>query len=132
MAMQPMELPSHEFISQLVRDDPAEYEKLRRELLESLIDSAPGHLKPRLRGMKFRLDSLHQRAGPALGTAVRAYEMMWQSFQAMNEDLQDFLRIASQLNRSHGNASTGAEANLKPSARILEFRARLRSGRETV
>jgi len=71
---QPLELPTHEFLSQLMRDDPLAYESFRRELIESLIDSAPARSKQRLRGIQFRVDSLRRLSGTALGSTLRIHD----------------------------------------------------------
>ena len=44
LANQPLELPSHEILSQLALNDPHEYEALRHNLINKFIDSAPERL----------------------------------------------------------------------------------------
>ena len=71
----PTELPSHEELSQLARDDPQAYETLRRALVENFIDNAPDKYKKRLRGIQFRVDHQRQLSHTALGSTVRIYKL---------------------------------------------------------
>ena len=83
-------LPVHDELVQLLRRDPDAYEALRQELIDDLIDQAPVELKPRLRGLQFRIDGVRRVSQSALGTTVRIYEMMWRSFLVLNDELSAF------------------------------------------
>ena len=118
------ELPSHEFLSQLVHDDPAAYEALRRELIEGFISSAPERLKLRLNGIQFHVDSLrHLSRGSALGATVRIYQLMWKSFSRLNHNWQELVQIHDEYENRAGPGLTAAYVP-RTSARILEFRPR--------
>jgi len=118
------ELPSHEVLSQLARDDPEAYEALRRELVEGFIQSAPERLKDRLNGIQFQVDSLRYLSrGSALGATVRIYKLMWKSFHSLNHNWQDLVRIRDEY--EHRQVPNLAAAWVAPSsARVLEFRPR--------
>lgn len=127
MKRQPLELPGHEELSQLARDDPQAYEQLRRELVEDFIDSAPAKYKTRLSGIQFRVDCERQLSHSGLGSTVRVYKLMWQSFLGLNRRWQDLVRTKEEYENWHD--STAAECLPQESARILEFQPRLQ--RET-
>ena len=92
-AHQPIELPSHEVLSELARENPQAYEDLRRELIDRFIESAPERLKPRLSGIQFRVDCVRGLSRSALGATVRVYEMMWESFLRLNVNWQDAVQL---------------------------------------
>jgi len=110
----PLKLPSHEFLAELARDNPDAYEKLRLELIESFIASAPERIRPRLHGIQFRVEYERRLSRSALGTTVRLYEMMWESFLCLNESWQDVVHL------KEPGAETPAPLP-RESARILEF-----------
>jgi len=118
---QPLEIPSHEVLSQLAREDPHAYEALRRELLESFIESAPARHKRRLRGIQFRVDHERRLSRSALGSTVRIYQLMWQSFLCLNSEWQDFVRLYEEYESDQESTVAAAYAP-KGTARIIEFR----------
>jgi hypothetical protein len=121
----PLELPSHEQLSQLACDDPRAFEMLRRELVESFIDSAPSRLKSRLRGIQFRVDGVRRLSRSALGSTVGVYQLMWTSFLRLNCAWQEVVRLKEEGMVTH--ASMVALHQLpNGNARILEFKPRPR------
>jgi hypothetical protein len=128
-AHSPLELPSHEVLAQLARDDPQAYEAYRRQIVESFIDSAPERLKSRLSGIQFRVDSVRQLSrASALGATVRVYELMWKSFQHLNEVWQDFMPTENGRGNFCDSRYSKAPAKkhmAKQEARILAFRQHL-------
>lgn len=118
MSSPPRNLPSHQALSKLARDDPDAYEVLRRDLIDSLIDNAPPHLVPRLKGLQFRIDGIRRLSKSGLGSTLKIYEMMWQSFLDLNEGWQDLVRMKS------GQAVVSPNGHAPvASARILHFRS---------
>lgn len=119
MSSPPRDFPSHEVLSKLARDDPDAYEVLRREMIDSLIDNAPPHLVPRLKGLQFRIDGIRRLSKSGLGSTLKIYEMMWQSFLNLNEGWQDLVRMKA------GQAAISPDSHAPvASARILHFRSR--------
>lgn len=119
MSTAPKELPSHEVLSQLARDDPDAYEALRREMIDSFIDSAPPRLTPRLKGLQFRIDGIRRLSKSGLGSTIKIYEMMWQSFLGLNGTWQEMVRVKA------GQASPSPAGYAQISnAQILQFRSR--------
>jgi hypothetical protein len=121
VARPPMELPSHEVLSRLASEDPQEFERLRRELVESFIDSAPSRLRHRLSGIQFRVDGVRRLSRSALGSTVEIYQLMWQSFLRLNGVWQDVVHLRdATMGVCPPTFASGATAPV--SARILEFR----------
>ena len=120
---QPLELPSHEVLSQLAQDDPQAYETLRREVIEGFIDSAPEGIKFRLRGIQFRVDSVRRLSRSTLGSTLRVYTLMWESFLRLNDGWQDLLRMTNGGKTASGHAPA-ADFVPKAGARVIEFRPR--------
>jgi hypothetical protein len=116
----PLELPSHEILSKLARDDPQAFESFRRELLDTFIENAPERLKPRLSGLQFRVDHERRLSRSALGSTVRIYELMWKSFLRLNYEWQDTVRLKDGLIDAGGSKLTATTAP-KKSAKILGF-----------
>lgn len=83
----PRENPDHETLARLAREDPEAFERLRRDLLDGLIDRAPDHLKPRLLGLQFRVDQVRQLAHTPLNATIRISELMWKSFLSLSDEL---------------------------------------------
>ena len=121
----PLELPSHELLSQLACNDPRAFELLRQELVESFIDSAPARLKSRLSGIQFRVDGLRRLSRSALGSTVGVYQLMWSSFLRLNSTWQEVVRLKE--GGIEESASTMTCCPLPSgTGRILEFKPRPR------
>jgi len=58
-----------------------------------------------------------------LGSTVKIYELMWESFLCLNQGWQNTLRMKNEYENSQGSMST-AECDPGASARIIEFRPR--------
>jgi hypothetical protein len=108
-----LELPSHNFLAQLARDDPPAYEALRCELIEGLVDSAPEGIKPRLRGLQFRIDGIRRLSPSPFSAAGKIFSLMWESFLRLDEELS-YVRGS----RREKKKVPGTDA------RIIEFRPR--------
>jgi hypothetical protein len=125
---QPLQLPSHEFLARLARDNPPAYEALREALIARLIDTSPASVKTRLRGIQFRVDHLRRLSGSPLGATLRIYALMMDSLVRMNDGWQEMGAIQA---RYRGWHRPELPVTLpKPSARILPFRLRT-SGERT-
>lgn len=118
-----LELPCHEVLSGLARNDPAAYEALRCDLIEDFINSSPEDVQARLRGIQFRVDGARQISRSALGATLRVYELMWESFLDLNHGLQDLVET-QRRSVSGVEPDPIAQAASKESAQVLEFRPR--------
>ena len=104
----------------MARDDPVGYEEFRREIIENFIDNAPERLKPRLRGIQFRVDCLRQLSTSSLGATVRIYELMWGSFLALNSNWQEFVRIKDGVSRTRYSSGSAGKHPAR-NAQVLQF-----------
>jgi len=120
---QPVELPSHEILAQLARDDPQAYEALRRDVIERFIDSAPANMKARLRGIQFRVDYVRQLSRSELGATVRVYKLMWESFLSLNDGWQNLAHAKARHADTRESSSADAYVPAR-SAQLFEFRPR--------
>lgn len=99
------ENPDHETLSRLAHDDPAGFERLRRELVEEMIARAPDRLKGRLQGLQFRVDQVRRLAHTPLNATIRISEMMWTSFLSLRDEL----------------SGRAGPARPRPPAEVVEF-----------
>lgn len=120
-----VELPSHEFLSQLAFNDPQGYEAWRREVIEQFISSTPARTRSRLRGLQWRVDCLRRPSRCALGATVQVYQMMWSSFLELNEQLSEF--SCELHDRTETEPPKPAPATEKD-ARIIPFAPPARQG----
>lgn len=117
-------LPSHEVLAQLALDDPRAFEDLRSAMIEACIARAPQKIQFRLRQLQFRIDGIRRRSRSPLGALMKIQALMWDSYFALNQELQDFVR------HKHGAANRPGEkietlACPPRNARIIEFPKRM-------
>jgi hypothetical protein len=114
------EFPDHETLSRLAVESPSAFEDLRQQLIEGLINTAPGRMQARLRGVQFRVDSIRRLTHSSLGATVKIYALMWNSFLEMDQQLRDFV-VLTRTN-SYRPVSAIAESQPYHSAKIIQFR----------
>ena len=117
----PLDLPSHDELAQLARNDPQAFENLRSELIASFIEHAPPRHKTRLSGIQFRVDCERRLSRSPLGSTVRVYKLMWESFLSLNGNWQALVRAKEEF-ESPADAAPAPLCEPLPSARILDFR----------
>lgn len=94
MSHQAMNLPEHDRLAQLAREDPEAFDALCRDVIDDTIDHAPERIQVRLRGLQFRIDGIRRLSRSPLGATVKIYALMWDSFLQMNHKLQDLVAPA--------------------------------------
>jgi len=107
-------LPEFEVLREMAENDPEGLERLRVELCDQLIQSAPEAYRRKLRGLQFRVDMERRRAKNPMAACIAISAMMHDSF--------DQLRQA--LNEAAGNASTtvgGSRRDSAMEAKVLPF-----------
>lgn len=118
---QSVEIPCYEILAQLARDDPAAYEKWRREVIEHFIESTPAHLQRRLRGIQFRVECLRRGSRSALGATVKIYSLMWNSFIVLNDEWQEL--VQGSASSADGRKSLPSRrSGCEKTAQVIEFR----------
>lgn len=89
-----IELPSHQALSRLAREDHEAFERLRHELIEQLISHAPAQKQLMLRRLQFRVDGIRARSGSTLGATIKISALMWESFLLLNKNLHQLADTA--------------------------------------
>ena len=67
-------------LSRLAKEDPEEFEKRRKELIEELIDSAPKELKQMLGHLQWKCDAIIQSSKAPLQSCLRMNSMLMDVF----------------------------------------------------
>jgi hypothetical protein len=108
--------------------DPVAFEARRKEALESVIESAPASLQPRLRGLQFLVDMERARAGSDLAACLKAQSMMWDSLHRLRDALAELSGV-----QRYGAPGAVARKQFEPRrATVIPFRqvSRLASDRQ--
>ena len=108
--MMDQDIPNFDTLLHLAENDPSQLEQIRQRLATRTINSAPKYLRPRLRGLQFKIDSTRQLAKTPLSACIQLSGMMHQSF----EELREVLNRASSAPREITVAP-------QPSATIINF-----------
>jgi Protein of unknown function (DUF3135). len=90
---------------ELAKRDPDGLERLRIQQINQLIESAPEHLKARLKGLQFQIDCkrrLHNKS--PLGSCIEISRMMMDSLLSLNETLQSLYIDEGHTKPPHNNA----------------------------
>lgn len=89
-------LPDFDTLRDLARNDPAGLEQLRLALCNKVIDEAPLHAKPRLKGLMFQINARRQLSNTELEACEDISEMMNESLQRMQAMLKDLRTVQSE------------------------------------
>ena len=109
----PLETLAFEHWSALAKSDPQAFETARRELIESVILSAPTDIQPRLRGLQWQIDRLRELHHP-LGACVKISSLMWHQVVGENGLLANVQRLGT---RSINRPVASSSATILPFAR---------------
>jgi hypothetical protein len=60
----------------IAKESPSEFERLRQQAIDELIESAPPERQARLRGLQWRIDQERRNRTP-LSACIRISKMMW-------------------------------------------------------
>ncbi len=110
----------------LHRADPQAFEARRKAALAAVIDGAPEHVQPRLRGMQFRLEMERARAGSDLAACLKAQSLMWDSLTRLRDALEQLSAAALPVRRVPDRTAQGTSG--PPAAQVIAFP---RSGRRS-
>ncbi len=92
-------LPCFDELALLYKQNPEQFERLRAQLIEQLILSAPQRMQQRLRGLQFRIDMERRKARNPIAACVRLTQMMRDSLvelEAVLSNPAEFLRLREQ------------------------------------
>lgn len=106
-----------EYWRDLAKKDPDAFEQKRAEAIEAFLTDVPSEeLKRRLRGLQWRVEIERKRSYNAMDSAIRIYDMMWDSVARNYEELQ---KLAAMLDPSMDSPAPEQQV----SAKVLPFNA---------
>ena len=109
------DLPDFDKLREMAQHDPEGLERLRVQLCDQLIQSAPEAYRRKLRGLQFRVDMERRRAKSPMAACIAISSMMHDSFD----------RLRQVLNEAAGNATStlgGTPHGNTTEAKVLPFR----------
>ncbi len=109
-------LPEFEKLRELAQNDPAQLERLRIQLCDQLIQSAPESMRRRLRGLQFQIDMERRRAKSPMAACIAISGMMHESFDKLRQAVNE---VAGNAHPSVGRNLS--EANGSVEAKVLPF-----------
>jgi hypothetical protein len=80
-------IPGFEQLAELASKNPEAFEKLRRDICKSYIDSTPPKIRVRLEAFQFRVEHEIRRAKTPLAGIIKLSAMMHDSLYLMNQKL---------------------------------------------
>ena len=84
--------------SEMARNDPDAFEKMRLRAIEAAIDSAPEANRERLRRLQWRIDQERRLAGTPMAACLRISRMMWRAVlgpNGLNDRFAELQRLVS-------------------------------------
>lgn len=107
------ERPAFDSWANLARENPKAFEVKRVLVLEQAIRDAPERVRPRLRGLQWKLDRIRETSATPLAASLRMYRLLWEYVAGPG----GLLARLQALDDPAIAAGTGEK-----SAKILEFR----------
>ena len=116
-----LSLPDFDTLREMAKHDPEGLEQLRLQLCQRVIDNAPAHAKPRLKGLMFQIESRRRLAANELEACEDVSRMMHDSLKRMQAMLKDLRAMQSEsIMLSSKHFSPASEE--RPKAKVLPFR----------
>lgn len=110
-----------DYLKELAVSNPTEFEKVRANEIEKLIQSANEDTQRRLRGIQFQVDAQRKiHKDSPMGACVAISKMMHQSFEGLRCELNQHFNGHDPL--SGHSANTNEQVAEKGSARVIQFR----------
>ncbi|MBK8973204.1 MAG: DUF3135 domain-containing protein [Hahellaceae bacterium] len=95
-AVMKKELPEFDVLLDMASKRPEQLEKLRAELIEDIIASAPERLQRRLRGLQFKVDATRQMSRSPMASCIKVSQMMHESLHDLRGALTGLQQMESQ------------------------------------
>lgn len=77
------ELPDHDALSIIAKENPERLEEMRRHFIEEHINSAPEYMQRRLRGLQFQIDGLRRIHKTPISRCVAISKVMHDSLDRL-------------------------------------------------
>lgn len=108
-------LPDFETLLKMNEEDPTSLDKLKKELIEEIIQEAPEHSQKRLRGLQFQIDSEIKISKNPMEALMKISSRMHDSFLQLRDVLNDVSNLRS--------GSTVKTVSIeKKEAKIMDFK----------
>ena len=81
--------------ARLASEDPDSFEAARRLMIDSLIETAPGPVQARLRGLQWQIDQVRTMTPTPLGACVKISKLMWEKLLGPEGLVEHMERLGS-------------------------------------
>lgn len=78
------DLKNFDQIKVLAQTNPEALERMRRQAVDKIINSAPEHMQRRLRGLQFQIDCKRNAQKSPMGACIAISRMMHESLHKLN------------------------------------------------
>ncbi len=95
----PAELPTVDDLLKLAKENPEALEAYRLGAVESLINSAPQNMQPRLRGLQFQIDAKRRLSKTPMAACLEISRMMFDSLHELNDLLNNQVGHSQRVRR---------------------------------
>jgi len=89
-------------LSGLYQSDPAEFERLSRQLIRQTIENFPEHHQKRAQGLQFRIDCMLSRYHDPVARMNRMVEIFWDYFQQFHDAFHNPEKLLSEQRSNKG------------------------------
>lgn len=100
----------------LAQQDPAAFEDMRRQHIDSFIAGVPEEKRRRLKGLQWQIDQTRSLARTPMASCIAISNMMWDSLYQLNQQQRELTQTASVKQADRPAAAA--------TSTILPFRAR--------
>jgi len=80
-------LPSHDELMLIARENPERLERIRHYFIEKHIQAAPERMQRRLRGLQFQIDGLRRIHKSPMGSCIEISKLMYESLGKMRDTI---------------------------------------------
>ncbi len=102
-------VPDFDQLVALAQDDPESFETVRRQCIESFIQSTSEKKRQRLTGLQWQIDQHRQLASNPMASCIAISNMMWDSLHDLNSHQHELLAPSVDGNpHSEQNPTAGA------------------------
>ncbi len=100
----------------MAKDDPRQFESMRMEAIDEVIESAPAERQMQLRRLQWRIDMARERAASPMAATIAISKMMWDAFYNLKDHYEELYAKDSTPRRTHAPLE---------SAQVIAFRPQL-------
>ncbi len=66
-----------EYWAELAKNDPEEFERLRKEQIDKIIEESPEDMQKRMQGIQWQIDQIRQTSKTPMAACIKISSMMW-------------------------------------------------------